>query len=506
MTTKNWECFVLSILMFLVFSQGSAAEKGRVDARERISSLKEQLAEKPESEGLTLSLVHAYLEDGNTLWALRTALSYPGEESCELFSWIAWLHFRQGVLDEAREALYSGSCWDTPPHTARRQLLLALIEQQAENETGARAHLASAHGEKHAFAEDRKAIAHLVSQDPGFLPPLSGRLELGLGFTSNALAGSPADPAATETNNKSPMGQASTWLRFVAPTGRWLRPAMELDARATGFSTEAGRDLSYGLLGVRPGVLVGWLPSALLSYRYEALLLSGGDLYDPAGPLWFYDAHRFELEAQLLTSLTVFGGAGRRNFREIGRSRAEVDGGVGGSFELGPRTRVMGALTGRWHGADKDPYDLRGASVLLNTEVRLPASWSARAGVIAGLDAYHRSAGYFDAASPDLWRRDVLLKLIAGVSSPFLAQGLKLALFYEFSHRDSTIHAYEYVDHRLLAKLQWSFSFDPWLPSSIATPDHIPIDYGLGSTALEERIQDLLRQDEAAQRSSSCVK
>jgi hypothetical protein len=87
-----------------------------------------------------------------------------------------------------------------------------------------------------------------------------------------------------------------------------------------------------------------------------------------------------------------------------------------------------------------------------------------------------------------------------------LAQGLKVGLFYEFSHRDSTIQIYEYVDHRVLAKLQWSFSFDPWLPSAVAAPDHIPIDYGLGSTALEERIQDLLRQDEAAQRSSSCVK
>jgi hypothetical protein len=505
MNTKKWIGFVLSISALLLFSQGSAAEKDGDDVRERISSLKEQLANDPESEGLTLALVNAYLEDGNTLWALRTALSYPGEESCEMMSWIAWLHFRQGALDEAREALFTGSCWETPPHTARRELLLALIEQQAENETGARAHLKAAHGEKHAFAEDREAIARLVSRDPGFLPPLSGRLELGLGFTSNALAGSPTDSAATKTDNESPMGQTSTWLRFVAPMGRWVRPAVEVDARAHGFTTESGRDLSYGLFGVRPGLFVGWLPSALLAYRYEGLLLAGGDLYD-SGPLWFYDAHRFELEAQLLTSLTVFGGAGRRNFREIGRSRAEVDGGVGGSFELGSRTRIMGALTGRWHGADKAPYDLRGASVLLNAEVRLPASWSTRAGIVAGLDAYHRSAGYFDAASPELTRRDVLLKLSAGVSSPSLAQGLKVGLFYEFSHRDSTIQIYEYVDHRVLAKLQWSFSFDPWLPSAVAAPDHIPIDYGLGSTALEERIQDLLRQDEAAQRSSSCVK
>jgi hypothetical protein len=61
----------------------------------------------------------------------------------------------------------------------------------------------------------------------------------------------------------------------------------------------------------------------------------------------------------------------------------------------------------------------------------------------------------------------------------------------------------------LLAALRWDVTLDPWAPRVIAPGDHVALEYGLdsaaGAGADEERIQDLLRQDEAARRSSSCA-
>jgi hypothetical protein len=237
----------------------------------------------------------------------------------------------------------------------------------------------------------------------------------------------------------------------------------------------------------------------LLAYHYESLLLAGGDPYQE-GPFWFYDSHRGELEVEVLSGLTLFGGIGKRNFREIGRSRLEADGGVGGGFEVGHRLRLLGALSGRLYDAKSDAWDQRGASLLVSADVRLPRRWSMRAGFLGSYDLYPRSAGYFDLAE----RRDALFKLSASVFAPPLRDQVKLGFTYEFSDRASTASSYVYTDHRLLAKLIWTFTADPWLPAAVSPSDHVALDYGLHSRELTERVQDLLRQDEAMQRSSSC--
>jgi hypothetical protein len=52
-------------------------------------------------------------------------------------------------------------------------------------------------------------------------------------------------------------------------------------------------------------------------------------------------------------------------------------------------------------------------------------------------------------------------------------------------------------------------NLDPWAPRVVDPPNHIPLDYGIGLDAEpgleEERIQDLLRQDETARRGSTCM-
>jgi hypothetical protein len=43
------------------------------------------------------------------------------------------------------------------------------------------------------------------------------------------------------------------------------------------------------------------------------------------------------------------------------------------------------------------------------------------------------------------------------------------------------------------------------MPRAVTPPGHVPLEYGLSEARLEERIQDLLRQDEALRGCSLCV-
>jgi hypothetical protein len=409
-------------------------------------------------------------------------------------------------LEEAREALSTANCGRGTVAYTRKALLLSMLERNAGAEKPAKQRLEEALQARALFAEDSALVERLTATlDPGYQAPFTAKTELSAGWSSNSRAGSPTDIFTRKQDASSPLGQAIIWSRFLAPTGRATRPSVEVEAHALGYSAIAGRDLSYLLLDGRPGVFLGGAaPNGLIAYRYESLLLAGGDRYD-RGPVWFYEAHRGEIEFNVLSSLTFFGGAGRRLFRETGRSRTEFDGGLGGSVKLGNVWRLLGALTARLHDADKAPYDLAGGTLLFSTEAHLPAHWSARIGALGSLDSYPRSAGYFDPTASKTDRRDVLIKLSASGFSPPLTTGLRAGVTYEYSERFSTTAPYGYRDHRVLIKLLGTFSFDPWLPTTISPADHVAINYGFESTDVEERVQDLLRRDESVQRSSSCV-
>lgn len=473
-----------------------------------IAPLKQAVERQPLRKELRLWLARAYLADGNEFWALRTlnetALLHP--EDCHLPLWQAYVQLRQGALDQAR-ALLEPPCAGWPPLVARRALLLAMLEQGAGANERARVALAQAHDARFAFPEDRAAIAQLQAQlAPGFLSPFSGRLDLALGGTSNARAGSPVDPASQGNSARSLAVSATGTMRFVSPhaPGGWARLSVEAEGRGIGYQSATGRDFSYLQLGGRPGVLLeAWGKRMLLGYRYEALLLAGGDRYD-AGPLWFSEAHRGEWELELSPALTFFAGSGWRGFRERGRSRVELDGGVGGGLPISARVHLMAALSGRFHDARNDAYDLRGVSLLLSAEQRWQGRWTTRAGVLLSADDYPRSAGYFDPQAATVGRRDLMLRLSLSGFSPPSRDQIKLGLTYELGMRDSTAERYDYTDHRVLAKVIWTFSADPWLPHPATPVAHVPIDYGLAAAEVGERIQDLLRQSEATHRSSSC--
>lgn len=491
--------------------QETAASRARVlmahgQGTEAIPLLKAEIERDPWSEGPRFLLARAYLDDGNDFWALRTVAAAADlhREDCNLPLWLAWIEIRQGALERAREIL-DGACFRWQPEKARRALLLAILEQRAGSPAQAQAWLDEARAADYVYPEDRAAIDQLQNQiEPGHPPPITGRVDVGLGWAANAQAGSPTDPVSAGKGKSSPVASTVVWLRFVTPGRSWVRPSLEVDTRALGYSADAGRDFSYLTLGGRPGVQLGrGSRRALLAYHHESLLLKGGDRYEQ-GPLWFYNANRGEAELEFFPGLMVFGGVGQRDFREMGRSRLEVDGGVGGAFDVGARAHLLGALSGRFQDARNDAYDLRGASLLLAAEIRLPRRYTARASFLASGDLYPRSAGYFYTAANTTNRRDLLLKLSASGFLPPLGGQLKVGFTYELATRDSTAQPYAYTDHRLLAKLVWTFTADPWLPAAALPFQHVALDYGLGARELAERVQDLLRQNEDVQRSSTC--
>jgi len=81
-----------------------------------------------------------------------------------------------------------------------------------------------------------------------------------------------------------------------------------------------------------------------------------------------------------------------------------------------------------------------------------------------------------------------------------------VGLTYRYTDRDSSAEAYAYQAHEVIFKLSWQGSLDPFGPWRTAPEKHVALEYGLSrEQMLEERVQDLLREEEAAQQSSSCV-
>lgn len=452
-----------------------------------------------------LLLARAYLDDGNDFWAIRTLQGLvQADEDCGSSLWLAFALIRQGSIDEATEILGDAVCSAGSPLEARRFLLETLIATTSGEVEEARRTLRSAISKERVFPEDRKALLALrPSVEERYVSPISGRVELHSGATSNARAGSPVDLAATEGPPSSALAHLAASTRAVLPTERATRPLLEAEVRGLGIGSTEARELSYLHLSARPALQFVFGPTLLAGYRIDALGILGGDQFDD-GPIWFHQGHRAEFEAEVIPMVTAFGGAGYRNFRESRRSRFEVDLGLGGAWRPAPSISLLGAVTGRSHSANRDFYDLLGVTAIAHAQWQLPRGLTGRLGLVGSLDDYPRSEGYF---ATGVARRDLLAKLTAGLWLPHNRSGLRFGLTYEFSNRFSTAPDYKYVDHRLLMRGQWAFSLDPRGPRTDRPAGHVPLAWGLEGEdgTLEESIQDLLRQDETVRAGSSCV-
>jgi len=468
-------------------------------AREAIARLK-PLAEK--HPALARLLARAYLADDNPAWAQKTLKEAiardPGD--CQSRSWLAWVHVSQGFLDLAKEALDQPGCPVAEVDQIRWLLLRAYLARMEEKHEDALNLLHQAGGSDLMYPEDEELLSVLRSRvDPSWIVPVDLRLDLSAGFTSNAAADSRIDPYTPPDPVGSPLGRLEFFGRFVWPLLPSVRPVFEANLWGQGMMSTGTRELSYLEASGRTGALIGrGFPRILVGYRHDGLLLNQG--VQP-----YYKGHRLEAELET-ANLTAFAGGGRRLFNDETRSRIELDGGAGGHFLAGERMRLLLVGSFRYYLADEDYYDQFGGTGMAVARIDMGSGYSARLGVVGGFDYYPNSAGEFGIRGD---RLDLLATISTGMWGPAY-RGLRLGFVYDLSWRDSSadteLRDYDYTEHRFLVKVALAFELDPWAPKTAKPVDHVGMRYQIGDLdeagLFEEKIQDLVRQDELFRRGS----
>jgi hypothetical protein len=474
------------------------------EGREAIDRLKPLVRAHPGEPVLARLLARAYLVEGNTVWAERVLAAAVRRDAGDWQSraWLAWVQLSQGDLDVAGRTLEAGPPPAAGPEAVRKGLLSAMVANAGDDPGAVREHLVSVSGEDAMFAEDRALWDHLWRAQPGWRAPLSARVESEMGYTSNLTAGSPMDPGVQGGSGS--FARLSLFTRMVTPRHGKVRAAIDLSARGHGVSDDDASDMNYLELSLRPGALIGWRRPVLVAWRAERL-------YVDDEPSKFYDSNRLETEFDA-AGLAFVAGAGKRSYSNPRRTRWELDGGLGRSLRPTPRSLLLLAGSVRFYDAEHPAYDQRGATLV--TALRMPAGprLRARVGLNASYDDYHHSGGLagFQVYFSEERRKDVLLRGSAELWSRFPGAP-EVGIRYRYSNRNSTIDQawsdnYDYTEHRATILFRWRGSFDPWAPKRVRPPRHVRLDYGVSGAGglADERIQDLLRQDEQLRQASGC--
>jgi len=490
-----------------VDATSSLLDEGRPE--EAAAYAAEQVDRFPDAGPLQILLGVAQLRSADPLWAVDTFSRRleQNPEDCEARTWLAWAWLQLAAVEEALAVVEDGGCGGRDPWAARVRLLQAVAERSRGDDAAARERLEAARGRDEAFAEDREAIRGLTrALVPDRLDELAWRIAVANGCTTNALLGSPTDPSLSAGDPASQLVTTDVWLRFAPDFGFWLKPAIELMPKLQVFAFESVREQSYLDLSGRVGVYLDWdVPRILLAYRPSYLLLFAPD--GAGSPTtWYYSAHRAEVEVEITPWLMAFAGAGRREFFEMGRSRTELDGGLGGNVEVVDRLSILWTVSGRGLWAQDPAYDVGGVTGSLNVQYRWDEGLSARAGVTVAGDWYPDSQGAAAFGEPDAARADLFLRAGYQMWTPSFS-GLRLGLSYDYSFRDSTVPAYDFDDHRVLLRIAWSGNADLVSPSVSDAAPTADLDWGFGpgESALVERVQDILREEEQVYRSCGCA-
>lgn len=490
------ECFAQTARALI---EGGKAERA-------VALLKEALKDCPELGSLKVLLGVAYLRANNPVWAVRTMQARVAEapEDCEARAWLAWGFLELAALDQAWEAASDKQCeeWEG----GRLALIRAMVARARGDLSGAVDEVFEARSRESLWESDRAALRSGLRAALHLPYEFSWRLEGAAGFTSNALLGSPTDPSSgTVKQGRSEFFFVDAFARFSPWVHKWFWPVAEFEVKRTIFLAQEVRGLSWlditGRLGLSGGKAY---PRLYFGWRPDWLLLAQGDRYDN-GPVWYYGGNRGEFELEIAPWLLIFGGAGWRSFREMARSRFESDLGIGGSVGLFAGTSLLWAASGRIYRARHEAWHLFGGSGILQVQAALRGRLSMKAGLTAALDAYPRSAGYVRWGALERKRRDILLKPIVSLWSPAW-HGLKIGLQYEFSWRNSSLPQFGFEDHRVSVRLVWAGDAEIFGPKKAASSPLADLPWALsGEDQALDRVQDLLRQDESVQRSSSCV-
>lgn len=493
-----------TVKCFLQRSREYLASKQTDDA---LSLLKEGVAQFPDDRDLRLMLGIGYLENGNYFWAIRnfTDIISINPEDCEARAWLGWVYLKQAALDIATDAIEDTNCHG--PDKGRLALVRTMIAAARNDDNATLDAFLAARAADALWPADREALTKIMRMVlPEMLPELSWRLEVVTGYTTNALLGSPTDPSSGDVlDSSSAFFNADLWLRFAPFLHEYIRPDIELQIKGISFFNKDVRGLSWADLTGRVGMFIGrLLPRVLIAFRPEWLLLEQGDVYEE-GPVWYFDAHRGEVEIEVASWMVVFAGGGRRTFRDMSRSRWEVDLGVGGRADFGNRAVFLWAITGRKYFANSPAWSLWGGSAIAALQTKLPRDFMLKTGISVAVDWYPDSAGYVPWGASEDARFDVLLKPSVSIWSPSWG-GVRLGLQYDISWRDSTLYAYDFLDNRITVRLTYAGDSEvirPRAANEIPLMD-LPWTTGIESNDID-RVQDLLRRDEQVQRSSSCV-
>ncbi|MFZ5787827.1 MAG: CDC27 family protein [Acidobacteriota bacterium] len=461
----------------------------------------------PDDRGLALLLARAYLLDGNHFWAertLRAALDRSGNDAA-LRLWLACVHLRQGDPDLAHEALRVVAEPPEGPLTSRERLLVAFQRYLDSRHDEARAALGGVGRTARVFPEDRPTWSTLQRRlDPSWLDPITAEFEAGVGYSSNAQAGSPTDPGTSGT--ESALADAAIRSRLAPPLGSRVVPVLDVEAIGRSFDESTAREFGSLHAALRPGVRFALgRQTILVGFRGERLYLD-------QTPSLYSEARRGELEIEWPAGALAFTGVGRRDYRDERRSRDEWDLGFGGPFGALRGVSLIAGATVRGADASSPAYDVIGVSAAAAARVALGRGASLRLTGTVVWDDYPHSGGEEGAFAfgTDERRQDLLGKVSLGVWIPAW-RGARLGLECQLARRDSTADDrpgfnLDYAETRARVLLRWSLSSDPWAPRTVSPPDHVPLPWGLGpgESGDDERIIDLLRQDEELRRGSSC--
>jgi hypothetical protein len=481
-----------------------ACSFGRGEARAAVDRCKAARDMRPDDPDLGLLLAWAYLESGNRVWASRTLLAeveaHPEDPRAR--AWAAWVVLEDGDLARARLLLDEAPALPPGPDAGRVALLRASLARLADQPEAALG------------AVDEAFVAPHLFQDRG--EPISLRLEASGGGTTNAIESAPQDVGSGEAGVRNPIAPVAALdgvLRYEPWTSPRLRPLAE--TRLKGFSPLTDEAEGYGYLsgGVRLGGEAGPAEGrrTRLFYSGELMGLRGDrdqgeiDAGLPAveGGL-LMEAHRGELEVDLSPQVQLFAGAGRRVYRDLVRTRWELDGGGAVVLPLSGGWNLTGIAAGRYQRARHPGWDSWGLTGLARLRVPLPAEGMVLLRTMVLWDDWPRFGEYEPAVQG---RHDLSMKAEIGPWTRDLG-GWRFGLTYAIAHRASTLEDYDYTEHRALIEARWQRAWNPRLPKVAARDGFdLPLDWGLDSGGDQglDRVQDLLRQEDSARRGSSCA-
>jgi tetratricopeptide (TPR) repeat protein len=485
---------------------------------EAIELLKTARADHQADGPLARLLARAYLGNDNRVWAIKTLLAQlqAAPDDLETRTWAVWLLIQDGDLAQADSVLAQADAPAAGPMAERVALLRATLHKLLDEHDKAEQQLDQLEErDGDLYPEDVDLYESVRSQlGRSHGDPLQVRALVSGGYTSNATQSAPQDTGAGLDESGAPIVSVDLVLRVEPWTSTFVRPLAEV--RSKGFlpTTDKTRQLGYLSLGGRGGIELGRTGELrarfLYSYDLFGLLKNarGWDDDPETEQGWYMTAHRGEVEVDVLPELQVFGGAGRRIYQHLPRTRTELDVGLAAVFPLSGGWNLTGIMAGRMQFARNQAFDDRGLTGLVRVRVPLPEDFMIKLRVMGLYDVYPDSAAYYRS---ERRRRDFLLKAEAGPWTPSF-HGLRVGLTYTLAHRISTIESIEdnfnYTDHRVLLQLRWQGSFDPTLPGTVRVgDDHQPLPYGLdeGRDSGLDRVQDLLRQEDSARRGSMCV-